>query len=202
MVPRKSTSGKSFFKWRNRSTKSASEPDVRDLSFASPLTSLSAPLTFQGFEPTQPRPPSSPFVSESAHVLSLQHPSVTRFSDQFPDSSDISPSLNNNSTDSISPMNNSGIKRQTSTPPSSPPSSMGFYVKAKNSLESKLKLKTRKEVSLFRGQTNGSTLILTRNQCVQLSHNMFINVRQWMARGIIPARSKSLRQVLGSKTTR
>ncbi|KAF5628602.1 hypothetical protein F25303_10402 [Fusarium sp. NRRL 25303] len=143
--PRPSRDGFDFFKWRNRSTKSASEPDVRDLSFASPLTSLSAPLTFQGFEPTQPRPPSSPFVSESAHVLSLQHPSVTRFSDQFPDSSDISPSLNNNSTDSISPMNNSGIKRQTSTPPSSPPSSMGFYVKAKNSLESKLKLKTRKE---------------------------------------------------------
>lgn len=190
MVPRKSTSGKSFFKWRNHSTKSASDSDVRDLSFASPLTSLSAPLTFQGFEPTQRRPPSSPFVSESAHVLSLQHPSVTRFSDQFPDSSDIYRSMNNNSTDSISPMNNSGIKGQTSTPPSSPPSSMGFYVKAKKSLESKLGLKTRKEVSLFRRQTNGSTLILTRNQCVQLSHNMSINVRQWMARGIIPARSK------------
>ncbi|KAI1042876.1 hypothetical protein LB505_000930 [Fusarium chuoi] len=145
MVPRKSTSGKSFFKWRNHSTKSASDSDVRDLSFASPLTSLSAPLTFQGFEPTQRRPPSSPFVSESAHVLSLQHPSVTRFSDHFPDSSDIYPSMNNNSTDSISPMNNSGIKGQTSTPPSSPPSSMGFYVKAKKSLESKLGLKTRKE---------------------------------------------------------
>ncbi|KAF5634511.1 uncharacterized protein FTJAE_6718 [Fusarium tjaetaba] len=143
MVPRKSTSGKSFFKWRNRSTKSASESDVRGHSFASPLTSLSAPLNFQGFEPTQPRPPSSPFVSESAHVLSLQHPSVTRFSDQFPDSSDISPSLN--STDSISPMNNSGINGQTNTPPSSPPSSVGFYVKAKKSLESKLKFKTRKE---------------------------------------------------------
>ncbi|KAG4252636.1 hypothetical protein FPRO04_02419 [Fusarium proliferatum] len=53
--------------------------------------------------------------------------------------------MNNNSTDSISPMNNSGINGQTSTPPSSPLSSMGFYVKAKKSLESKLKLKTRKE---------------------------------------------------------
>lgn len=201
MVPRKSTSGKSFFKWRNRSTKSASESDVRDLSFASPLTSLSAPLTFQNFEPTQPRPPSSPFVSESAHVLSLQHPAVTRFSDQFPDSSDISPSMNNNSTDSISPMNNSGIKGQTSTPPSSPPSSMGFYIKAKKSLESKLKLKARREVTLFRSQRNGSTLILARNQCVQLSHNMSINVQQWMAQGITPACSKSLKQVPGSKTT-
>ncbi|KAM0082904.1 hypothetical protein ACKRZS_004846 [Fusarium odoratissimum] len=53
--------------------------------------------------------------------------------------------MNNNSTDSISPMNNSGINGQTSTPPSSPPSSMGFYVKAKKSLESKLKLKARRE---------------------------------------------------------
>ncbi|KAH7248859.1 uncharacterized protein BKA55DRAFT_388381 [Fusarium redolens] len=143
MVPRKSTSRKSFFKWRNRLTKSASESDVRDLSFASPLTSLSAPLNFQGFEPTQPRPPSSPFVSESAHVFSLQHPAVTRFSAQFPDSSDIPPSKN--STDSISPMNNSGTNVRLSTPPSSPPSSMGFYVKAKKSLESKLKLKARRE---------------------------------------------------------
>ncbi|KAF5570323.1 hypothetical protein FPANT_13766 [Fusarium pseudoanthophilum] len=50
-----------------------------------------------------------------------------------------------NSTDSISPMNNSGINGQTNTPPSSPPSSVGFYVKAKKSLESKLKFKTRKE---------------------------------------------------------
>ncbi|KAF5708359.1 hypothetical protein FMUND_10630 [Fusarium mundagurra] len=50
-----------------------------------------------------------------------------------------------NSTDSISPMNNSGINGHTSTPPSSPPSSIGFYVKAKKSLESKLKFKTRKE---------------------------------------------------------
>ncbi|KAI7770872.1 hypothetical protein LZL87_004659 [Fusarium oxysporum] len=150
--PRPPRDGFDFFKWRNRSTKSASEPDVRDLSFASPLISLSAPLTFQGFEPTQPRPPSSPFVSESAHVLSLQHPAVTRFSDQFPDSSDIFPSMNNNSTDSISPMNNSGINGQTSTPPSSPPSSMGFYVKAKKSLESKLKLKARREVTLFLAQ--------------------------------------------------
>jgi hypothetical protein len=198
MVPRKSTSRKSFFKWRNRLTKSASESDVRDLSFASPLTSLSAPLNFQGFEPTQPRPPSSPFVSESAHVFSLQHPAVTRFSGQFPDSSDIPPSKN--STDSISPMNNSGTNVRLSTPPSSPPSSMGFYVKAKKSLESKLKLKARREVSSFRSQTNGSTLILTRNQCVQLSHNMSINVRQWMAQGTTQACSKSLKQIPVSKT--
>jgi hypothetical protein len=98
-------------------------------------------------------------------------------------------------------MNNSGINGQTSTPPSSPPSSMGFYVKAKKSLESKLKLKARREVTLFRSQRNGSTLILARNQCVQLSHNMSINVQQWMAQGITPACSKSLKQVPGSKTT-
>ncbi|KAF4335947.1 hypothetical protein FBEOM_10216 [Fusarium beomiforme] len=42
-------------------------------------------------------------------------------------------------------MNNSTKGKKTITPPSSPPSSMGFYVKAKKSIESKLKLKARKE---------------------------------------------------------
>jgi hypothetical protein len=143
MELRKSTSTKSFFKWRNRSTKSASETDYRDLSFTSPLTPMSAPPNLQTFES---RPPSSPFVSESAHVFSLQHPTVTRFSDVNQGSADISPGIA--STESISPMNNSRKARGTSTPPSSPPSSGGLYDKTKKSLESKLRLKVRREVRM------------------------------------------------------
>ncbi|RGP80843.1 hypothetical protein FLONG3_991 [Fusarium longipes] len=136
---------KGFFKWRNRSTKSASESDVRDLSLGSPLTPLSAPPNFQGFEPPQPRPPSSPFVSESAHVFSLQHPSVTRFSDQIQNFSSLSPSMDRDSTESISPMNNSIPPRTTSTPPSTPPSSSSIYGKAKKSIGSKLRFRIRRE---------------------------------------------------------
>jgi hypothetical protein len=147
MVPRKSYSSKGFFKWRSRSTKSASESDVRDLSLGSPLTSLSAPPNFQGFEPPQPRPPSSPFVSESAHVFSLQHPSVTRFSDHIQDTSSVSPGANRNSTGSISPMNSSTPPRTVSTPPSTPSSSGSLYGKAKKSIGSKLKFRIRREVS-------------------------------------------------------
>lgn len=144
-MPRKSYTSKGFFKWRNRSTKSASESDVQDLSLASPLTSLSAPPNFQGFEPPPPRPPSSPFVSESAHVFSLQHPSVTRFSDHILDSSSVS---RRGSTDSISPMNNNALPPRTiSTPPSTPPSTGSLYGKAKKSIGSKLKFKIRREVS-------------------------------------------------------
>ncbi|KAH7238383.1 hypothetical protein BKA59DRAFT_245472 [Fusarium tricinctum] len=140
MELRKSTSSKSFFKWRNRSTKSNSETESRDTSFTSPLTPMSAPPNFQTFES---KPPSSPFVSESAHVFSLQHPTVSRFSDVKQGSADISPGIA--STESISPMNKSSEARGTSTPPSSPPSSGGLYDKAKKSLESKLRLKVRRE---------------------------------------------------------
>ncbi|EGU85678.1 hypothetical protein FOXB_03824 [Fusarium oxysporum f. sp. conglutinans Fo5176] len=143
-------------KYENLMKHHPSLPSMPENMFSAPLPSNSTTprptyrqsLSSSSFGVDPPRPPRDgfdPFVSESAHVLSLQHPAVTRFSDQFPDSSDISPSMNNNSTDSISPMNNSGINGQTSTPPSSPPSSMGFYVKAKKSLESKLKLKARRE---------------------------------------------------------
>ncbi|RYC93343.1 hypothetical protein BFJ63_vAg3940 [Fusarium oxysporum f. sp. narcissi] len=143
-------------KYENLMKHHPSLPSMPENMFSAPLPSNSTTprptyrqsLSSSSFGVDPPRPPRDgfdPFVSESAHVLSLQHPAVTRFSDQFPDSRDISTSMNNNSTDSISPMNNSGINGQTSTPPSSPPSSMGFYVKAKKSLESKLKLKARRE---------------------------------------------------------
>ena len=144
-MPRKSYSSKGFFKWRSRSTKSASESDVQDLSLASPTTSLSAPPNFQGFEPPQPRPPSSPFLSESAHVLSLQHPSITRLSDQILDSSSVS---RRDRTDSISPITNNSLHSQTmNTSASTPPSPGSIYGKAKEKIRSKLKFNIRREVS-------------------------------------------------------
>ncbi|KAF5019641.1 hypothetical protein F66182_8345 [Fusarium sp. NRRL 66182] len=150
--PRPPRDGKSFFKWRNRSTKSASESDVRDTSFTSPLTSLSSPPNFRTFEPVQSRPPSSPFVSESAHVFSLQHPATTRLPDKLFDSSSISPTMSS-SVDSISPMSAAETVQRTSartsTAPSSPPSSEGLYGKAKKSIGSRLGIKSRKEQPPF-----------------------------------------------------
>ncbi|KAM6533809.1 hypothetical protein FALCPG4_006760 [Fusarium falciforme] len=146
MMQRKSNSGKSFWKWRNRSTKSASESDVRDLSFTSPLTSMSVPTNFKPFEQPLPRQPVSPFVSESAHVFSLQHPSATRLSTQARkdrESSSVSPRMGSSS--SISPLSVADTVRKATTGPSSPPSTIGLYDKAKRSIESKLKFRGRKE---------------------------------------------------------
>ena len=143
-MSRKSYSSKGFFKWRSRSTKSASESEVQDLPLASPSTSLSAPPKFQAFEPPQPRPPSSPFLSESAHVLSLQHPSVTRLSDQILDSGSIS---RRTSTDSISPMTDNSLPSRTKSTPSTPTSTGSLYGKAMQRIGSKLKFRIRREVS-------------------------------------------------------
>ncbi|CAF3511508.1 unnamed protein product [Fusarium graminearum] len=130
-------------------TVSASESDVRDLSLGSPLASLSAPPNFHGFEPPQQRPPSSPFVSESAHVFSLQHPSTNLFSDNTQDFSSVSQSVDRDSTDSISPMHNWVPSRKTDTPPSTPRSSGSLYGKAKKSIGSKLKFRIRKEATPY-----------------------------------------------------
>ncbi|KAM5375301.1 hypothetical protein ACJZ2D_006130 [Fusarium nematophilum] len=134
---------KSFWKWRNRSTKSASESDLRDMSFASPLTPLSMPPNFKPFEQQSPRPVSSPFVSESAHVFSLQHPSAARLSDRGPETRPVSPRMG--STASISPMSAPETVIKSSTVSSTPLSSKGLYDKAKKSIEAKLRLRPRKE---------------------------------------------------------
>lgn len=59
-----------FWKWRARSNKSTSEQEVRDISYASPMSSLSAEKEKQ----LQLQQAPSPYLSESAHVLSLQRP--------------------------------------------------------------------------------------------------------------------------------
>lgn len=146
MVQRKSNSGKTFWKWRARSTKSASESDPRDMSFASPTNSLSAPaILSKSLESSQLRTlPLSPFASESAHVLSLQRPSDNRVSDQFHNASDISPSTTRaNSVSTVS----TAFAIPDATPHDSTPScTSGLYVRAKQSIESRLSSRMRKQV--------------------------------------------------------
>ncbi|KFA48694.1 hypothetical protein S40293_08521 [Stachybotrys chartarum IBT 40293] len=67
-TPRKSISSGRFWKWRSRSNKSTSETDTHD-PHNSPSTSVSTPIRSNHLNI-----PPSPFLSESAHVLSLQHP--------------------------------------------------------------------------------------------------------------------------------
>jgi hypothetical protein len=72
MGGRKSTSSSKFWRWRTRSNKSTmSEADAS--MYASPADS---PLvTASSSRQPAPVPLVSPFLSESAHVRSLQHPS-------------------------------------------------------------------------------------------------------------------------------
>lgn len=82
MLPRKSNASSSrFWKWRARSTKSTSEAESRDDTapsspFASSSGFASPPgqFTARPFTPTPLNGPMSPFLTESAHVLSLQNP--------------------------------------------------------------------------------------------------------------------------------
>ncbi|KAM4060366.1 hypothetical protein HRG_002064 [Hirsutella rhossiliensis] len=63
-----------FWKWRSRSTKSTSEMDAGDFSSACSPPSASAPGWHALHLDAAAPPPLSPFLSESAHVLSLQNP--------------------------------------------------------------------------------------------------------------------------------
>ncbi|KAJ3518316.1 hypothetical protein NM208_g14558 [Fusarium decemcellulare] len=109
------------------------------------MASPSTIVNFKAFErqPSPPRPPTSPFVSESAHVFSLQHPSTAHLSDQILNTDSTSFRMSN--SHSISPMSAAETVRKPSTAPPSPLSSLGLYDKAKRSIESRLKLRTRKE---------------------------------------------------------
>jgi hypothetical protein len=81
MNPHKSNGSNRFWKWRTRSNKSVSESDARDISYASPTTTSLSPSNFLPKVIEQPQVPPSPYVSESAHVFSLQHPSSVALSD-------------------------------------------------------------------------------------------------------------------------
>ncbi|KAG6003170.1 hypothetical protein E4U21_002284 [Claviceps maximensis] len=73
-VPRtKSSASSRFWKWKTRSSrKTASEVEGRDPDHISPSLSIPSPLS--NFADRNTPQVASPYLSESAHVLSLQHP--------------------------------------------------------------------------------------------------------------------------------
>ena len=150
-MPRKSTSsGARLWRWRTRSNKSASEAEGREPSgsYASPTapfsTSYSIPNRFQ----LQQQQPYSPYLTESAHVLSLQNPSSTSNSEFQPNRPSISQDSNNYS-ESVLRLSRSETVLHSPTPTENELlsiSTKGLYIKAKRGLESKLRLKTQKQV--------------------------------------------------------
>ncbi|KAG6009412.1 hypothetical protein E4U54_008561 [Claviceps lovelessii] len=69
----KSSASSRFWKWKTRSSrKSTSEVEAQELSHTSPTASLPSPLS--NFTGPNAHQVASPYLSESAHVLSLQHP--------------------------------------------------------------------------------------------------------------------------------
>lgn len=73
-LPRKSAASSRFWKWRSRSSKSNSETDPRDALLASSSNSPPLPTHLANSYPVQQV--MSPYLSEEAHVLSLQNPSA------------------------------------------------------------------------------------------------------------------------------
>ena len=145
MMPRKSNASARFWKWRSRSTKSASESDARDLftsttqsSMISPSLGSEAPVSV----------PMSPFLSESAHVLSLQHPlavsPTSRMSEVM-----VSSDSNNADTSNSSVAKTEEPHRTSLESARSLVSSLrhrSFLVKAKQGIEARLRPMIRKDV--------------------------------------------------------
>lgn len=148
-MPRKSTSSSArLWKWHTRSNRSASEVELRDSSFASPTTpfptSHSIPNRFQ-------QQPYSPYLTESAHVLSLQNPSIVSEDGLRSDRPSIG-QLPNEISNSVSTLTQSSTVVLHS-PVSTDNSLLGvtpknLYVKAKKGLESKLRFRANKQVRL------------------------------------------------------
>lgn len=143
LLPRKSTSSTRFWKWRSRSNKSTSELDNREISYASPMSSLSAVRVSPVISS------SSPYLSESAHVLSLQQPasdSATRRTSREPQ---VSPATT--SMQAEGGVDSSGCKhdRQASTSEHAPGFGKSLYQKVIKELEAKLKPKRRKSVRIL-----------------------------------------------------
>lgn len=66
-IPRQGSASSRFWRWRARSTKSASESEFREAY-------SSTPSSAHGIITPSPSTPMSPYLTESAHVLSLQNP--------------------------------------------------------------------------------------------------------------------------------
>ena len=154
---RKSASSSRFWKWRSRSTKSASETEPAEASHGFPhLASSPLPLQQQqqsAYSEPHTQQGTSPYASESAHVLSLQHPPVggriTCLSEKLlPNASSGTDSIREGACEP-SPQ---GSVVRISVPSTSPISTSResvrrFYIKAKKEIESRIKTKTDKEVT-------------------------------------------------------
>jgi|SRR5688572_516935 len=136
MVGRKSTSSSKFWRWRTRSNKSTmSEADA--VMYTSPTEPPSMSTLPRQNDPI---PLTSPFLSESAHVLSLQHPSQHKEvllcdGPQLSECSD---------PDSDRPSSPETVIR---VPPSPGSVAKQFFTRAKRGLECRLGLKAAQEVS-------------------------------------------------------
>lgn len=148
MMSRKSNSSARFWKWRTRSGKTTSECEARDVYNSSREGSLSGhPTKIEIAAPT----PMSPFLSESAHVLSLQHPgtlpTTTRMSEVLVPPSPIEDEAAKSSTE-----NTEGSRRTSTSSGRSLASGLRhgrFYSRAKHgieNIENKIRPMIRKEV--------------------------------------------------------
>ncbi|KAH7319904.1 hypothetical protein B0I35DRAFT_223120 [Stachybotrys elegans] len=148
-APRKSTSSSRFWRWRSRSTKSTSDTDLRDCPNVSPVSSAPAPLS----RVEQPPQPMSPFLSESAHVRSLQHPSRSSLTHASSDSMGISPNTRSLQDLTLDPGRRAGDMLATRHRGLAPPpesAAKRLYFKAKREIETKLFLKARRtETQVF-----------------------------------------------------
>ncbi|KAL7932757.1 hypothetical protein V8C35DRAFT_328348 [Trichoderma chlorosporum] len=164
--PRKSNASSNvrFWKWRSRSAKSASEVDaLQDGPYASRV--ISVPGSKARYEPPRHDLPSihqvwTPYLSESDHVFSLQHPTAPPVS---PSSVAITPSKSQQSSESIvispgskshrlfdvpkipSPENHTQTTMKAGSPTIPLVSPRVLYLKAKKEIESKLKQKQHED---------------------------------------------------------
>jgi hypothetical protein len=137
MGGRKSTSSSKFWRWRTRSNKSTmSEADAS--MYGSPADS---PLVTGSSRQPVPAPLVSPFLSESAHVRSLQHPSQHKEAMSCGGSQLIVNALAE-SDRSSSP------ETVIRVPPSPGSMARQILIRAKRGLGSKLRLKSARSVSM------------------------------------------------------
>ena len=150
-----------FWKWRSRSTKSTSEAELPETLRTSSALSLSTPFSMSKTDPkTSPNAAASLYLSESAHVLSLQHPLDSKRPSESSDSMLISPASEGFRLIISSRSRSGTVVRSPSHAfmkhPPDPPV-RGFYRRAKREVETRLRLKGSKVrwASLVEGNIKG-----------------------------------------------
>jgi hypothetical protein len=147
-MPRTSWSGNKVWKWRSsKSAKSSSEPERAER----------APRSGRAAQVYSPRELTSPYLSEEAHVLSLQHP---------PTQSVVQPSAPSTSESSLSAASKKSISNSDNSPAGGrkvsprPKKAGGFggfiKTKAKKGIEAALRHR-RKEACVVNDQSTAAT---------------------------------------------